>query len=196
MTEISGQLDLVRGTVTSRSETLDSVRVDRATGYGKINKTPELWLRDASGTEHRYQGSLFEAAQPGHDVAVVVRKTSSKPVAFVNLTTGVVHEDRELTVKTTVQARLFDTFWFSLLGALPGLFVWYALLDAIGLGDSAFSAVGLQIYILVLTASVFTGLTVWSKGYAERTKKLRQEIDNLIEQSQRAAMPETQWAES
>ena len=110
MTEISGRLDLVRGTVTSRSETLESVRVDRATGYGKINKTPELWLRDASGIEHRYQGFLVEAAQPGHDVAVVVRKASGKTIAFVNLTTGVVHEDRELTVKTTVQARLFDTF--------------------------------------------------------------------------------------
>ncbi|WP_372572631.1 hypothetical protein [Ruegeria jejuensis] len=191
MTVVSGQLDLVRGTVTSRSDTLDSVRVDRKTGYGKINKILELWLRDASGTEHRYQGNLFEAARAGHDVAVVVRKSSGKPVAFVNLTTGVVHEDRELTVKTTVQARLFDTFWFSLLGALPGLFVWYALLDVVGLSDSAFSAVGLQIYILVLSVSVFSGLTVWSKGYADRTEKLRHEIDSLIEQSQRAAMLET-----
>ncbi len=42
------QLTAVRGIVTACDERLHSVRVDRSTGYGKVNKSPELWLRDQS----------------------------------------------------------------------------------------------------------------------------------------------------
>ncbi|WP_371168806.1 hypothetical protein [Aliiroseovarius sp. 2305UL8-7] len=181
-----GQLKVVRGVVTAWKEQLHSVHVDRSSGYGKINKTPELWLRDATGRERQFQGDLSDAAQPGHDVAVVIRRSNAKPIAFANMTTGIVHEGRDLTVQTSVQARLLDTFAFSLLCALPGLFPWFAILDAIGLGDSAFSAPALQIYVVVLVAGVYAGLTIWSKGYAERTEKLRSEMDRLIARTEPA----------
>ncbi len=176
------QLTAVRGIVTACDERLYSVRVDRSTGYGKVNKSPELWLRDQAGREHRYQGDLFEAAQPGHEATVVLRQSTGKPIAFANHATGMVHEDRELTTKTSVPARLVDTFGISLLCALPGLIPWFAILDTIGLGDKAFSASALQVYVLLLAGCVYGGLSVWSKGYAERVDKLRSEIDRLIKE--------------
>ncbi|MEM9578448.1 MAG: hypothetical protein AAF999_15725 [Pseudomonadota bacterium] len=180
MNSNDNQLLVVRGTVTTAREQMHSVRVDRQSGYGRINSTPELWIRDMDGKEHRYHGVLFTVAQPGHEVAVISRPGSGKPLAFANFTTGVVHDGDELTVSTSTGSTLISTLGFSVLLALPGALVWGALLNTIGLGDYAFSSVGFQIYALVLIASVYAGLRVWSKGYRERSGALREEIDRLL----------------
>jgi hypothetical protein len=175
-------LHVVRGTVTVAKEQVHSVRVNQTTGYGKINSTPELWLRDSDGHEHRYEGQFFGATQIGHDVAVVSDRTSGKLIAFANLTTQKVHEVANLTIKTTPGATLVSTFGFSLLLALPGLFLWFMTLDAIGLADSAFSATGLQIYVVLLFVCAFAGVTIWSKRYEERIARLKAEIDRVLGQ--------------
>ncbi|PUB13701.1 hypothetical protein [Yoonia sediminilitoris] len=180
MTGYGGNLTIVRGVVTAAKEQMHSVRVDRKTGYSRINATRELWLRCEDGKEHRYQGDMFDAAQPGHEVAVVISTLSGKPVAFANFTTGVVHDGEELNVSTSLGATLISTFGLSLLIALPGLFVWSALLEIIGLGDHAFTGTGFQLYLVTLIACVYAGLTVWSKSYRERSSALRQEIDHLL----------------
>lgn len=177
---MNGQLAMVRGTVTAAREQMHSVRVDRRTGYGRINTTPELWLRDEHGQEHRFQGDIFSAAQPGHEVAVISRRGSGKPLTFANFTTGVVHDDKELTINTSVGSTLMSTFGLSLLLALPGAFMWFTLLHTVGLGDHAFSATGFQIYALILIGCVYAGITVWSKSYRERASALRDEIDRLL----------------
>jgi hypothetical protein len=182
MTTATASLDVVRGIVTACKKEMDSVRVNQTTGYGKISSTCELWLRDSAGHDHRYQGELFEAAQPCHEVAVVSDRTSGKLIAFANLTTQKIHETAELTVKTTPGAILASTFGFSLLLALPGLFPWFMILDAIGLADHAFSATGLQIYVVLLLGCVFGGVTIWSKRYEERTARLKVEIDRVLGQ--------------
>ncbi len=184
MTAAGASFSVVRGVVSACKEQMHSVRVDRQTGYGRINTTPELWLRDKNGKEYRYQGIMFEAAQPGHDVAVIAKRTSGKPVAFANFTTGVVQDGDEMTVSTSMSATLVSTFGFSVLFALPGLIPWLFVAETIGLGDKAFTAGGLQIYILVLAASVYVGLKVWSKSYRERTEHARAEIDRLLSQAQ------------
>ncbi|SFJ86757.1 hypothetical protein [Jannaschia pohangensis] len=177
---MSGQLAMVRGTVTAAKEQIHSVRVDRHSGYGRVNTTPELWLRDEKGQEHRYQGGMFGAAQPGHRVAVVTRRTSGKPVAFANFTTGMVHDGEELTISTSVGSTITSTLGLSVLLALPGALVWAALLDTIGLGDHAFTAAGFQLYAFVLIACVYAGLRIWSRNYRERARALRDEIDRLL----------------
>lgn len=177
---MSGQLSMVRGTVTAEREQMHSVRVDRKSGYGRINSTPELWLRDEDGIEHRYQGDMFDAAQPGHEVAVITKTPSGKPVAFANFTTGTVHDGSELNVSTSLGSTLISTFGLSVLLGLPGLLVWGILLEALGLGERAFTAGGFQIYLLVLVACVYAGLTFWSKAYRERSGALREEIDRLL----------------
>lgn len=180
MTTAGASFSVVRGVVSARKEQMHSVRVDRKTGYGMINTTPELWLRDASGKEHRYQGDMFGAAQPGNEVAVITKKPSGKPVAFANFTTGTVHDGAELNVSTSFGSTVISTFGLCVLLVLPGLLVWAALFETLGLGDKAFSATGLQIYVVVLIACVYAGLTVWSKGYRERAHALREEIDRLL----------------
>ena len=120
--------------------------------------TPELWLRDKDGKEYRYQGVMFEAAQPGHDVAVIAKHTSGKPVAFANFTTGVVQDSDAMTVNTSKGSTLLSTFGFSMLLALPGLIPWVLITETVGLGDKAFTTGGLQIYIIMLAASVYAGL--------------------------------------
>lgn len=159
---------------------MHSVRVDRHTGYGRTNTTPELWLRDEHGKEHRFQGDIFDAGQPGHHVAVISRPGSGKPLAFANFSTGVVHDGDELTISTSLSSTLASTLGLSVLLALPGALVWGALLNAIGLGDHAFSATGFQIYALILIGCVYAGITVWSKSYRERADALRDEIDQLL----------------
>ncbi len=177
---MSGQLTMVRGVVTAAKEQMHSVRVDRKTGYGRINMTPELWLRDRDGQEHRYQGDMFDAAQPGHDVAVITKRPSGKPVAFANFSTGTVHDGAELNVSISLGSTLISTFGLCVLLVLPGLLVWAALLETVGLGDRAFTAGGFQIYIVVLVACVYAGLTFWSKAYRARSGALREEIDRLL----------------
>lgn len=174
------QLLVLRGVVTTASQQMQYVRVDRRTGYGRINTTPELWLRDEHGKEHRFQGDMFETARPGHEVAVISRPGSGKPLAFANFSTGVVHDGNELTVSTSTGSTLISTLGFSVLLALPGALLWGTLLNTIGLGDHAFSGVGFQIYAVVLIASVYAGLRFWSKGYRERSSSLREEIDRLL----------------
>jgi hypothetical protein len=183
MTGPALQLKMVRGVVTTAREQMNSIRVDRKTGYGRVNTTPELWLRDADGKEHRYHGDMFAAAQPGHNVAVITRKPSGKPVAFANFTTEVVHDGPELSVSTTFSSTLVSTFGVCVLLALPGLFVWGILLEAIGLGDNAFTAGGFQIFIIVLVGCVYAGLHFWSKSYRERANVLREDIDRLLAQA-------------
>lgn len=184
MTGSGAQLTMVRGIVTAAKEQMHSVRVDRKTGYGRINTTPELWLCDGDAKEHRYQGDMFNAAQPGHDVAVVIKVQSGKPVAFANFTTGVVHDGSELSVSTTLGANLVSTFGLSVLLGLPGLLVWGVVLETLGLGDRAFTAGGFQVYIVLLVACVYAGLTIWSKSYRERADALREDADRLLSQAQ------------
>lgn len=174
------QLLLVRGTVTTAREKMQSVRVGRQSGCGRINTTPELWIRDVDGKEHRYQGDIFSAAQPGHEVAVISRPGSEKPLAFANFTTGMVHDGDELTVSTSMGSTLISTLGLCVLLALLGALVWGALLNTFGLGDHAFSGAGFQIFAVVLIACVYAGLRAWSKGYRERAGALRDEIDHLL----------------
>lgn len=180
MTSAAGQLTLIRGTVTATKDRMESVRVDRKTGYGNIRTTPELWLRDDSGTEHRYSGDLFSAVQPGNDVAVVVKRTSGKPVAFANFTSNFVQDDKELRASTSFGSILGGSIIAAVVLALPGLFVWSALAELFGLLDAAFTGTGFQIYGIVLLVCAYIGVNVWAKGYRERTDALKAEIDNLL----------------
>lgn len=56
---MSDELAIVRGIVATAREQVQSVRVDRQTGYGRVSTMPDLWIRDENGKEHRYQGDLF-----------------------------------------------------------------------------------------------------------------------------------------
>lgn len=174
------KLNVVRGVVTTAKERMQSVRFDRKSGYGSINTTPELWLVDVAGKEHRYQGDMFRSARPGHDVAVVTKRSSGKPIAFANFTSKFVHEAKELGYSTTFVAQLIGTLIVTLIFAVPGLFVWGVLAQPFGLMKEAFSAAGFQVYIVVLGACVFAGVKVWSKSYRERTDALKAEIDRLL----------------
>ena len=180
MTSAAGQLALIRGTVTATKDRMDSVRVDRKTGYGNIHTTPEIWLRDEGGTEHRYSGELFGAAQPGHDVAVVIKQASGKPVAFANFSSNFVQNAKELRTSTSFGSTLGGSIIAAVVLALPGLFVWSALAETFGFLDAAFTGVGYQIYMVVLMFCAFIGVNVWAKGYRERTEPLKAEIDSLL----------------
>lgn len=180
MTSAAGQLALVRGIVTATKDRIGSVHVDRKTSYGNIRTTPELWLRDKDGEEQRYSGDLFGVAQPGHDVAVVIKRDSGKPVAFANFTSNVVQDAKELRTSTSLGSILGGSIIAAIVLALPGLFVWGALAEPFGLLDAAFTGTGFQIYGIALLVCTFIGVNVWAKGYRERTDALKAEIDSLL----------------
>lgn len=136
---------------------MQSTHVNKTTGFGRINKTTELWLQDSAGCERRYQGDLFDAARPGHEVAVFGDKASGKLVAVADLTTQRIHEAASSNINKTFGANLFSTFGLGILLALPGLFPWYMIMDAISLSGHAFSATS-QIYIVMLLVCVLSGL--------------------------------------
>ena len=174
------KLNMVRGVVTTAKEHMQSVRVDRKSGFGTINTTPELWLVDASGKHHSYQGDMFRSAQPGHEVAVVTKRSSGKPIAFANFTSNFVHDAKELGYSTSLGAQLIGTLIVTLIVAVPGLFIWGALAQPFGLMEEASSTAGFQIYALILAGLVFAAVNFWSKGYRERTDALKVEIDRLL----------------
>ncbi|KIC45480.1 hypothetical protein [Tateyamaria sp. ANG-S1] len=126
------------------------------------------------------KATFFDGAQPGHEVAVITKVASGKPMAFANFTTELVRDSKELTINTSIPATVFSAFVISLLAAIPGYFLWASLLDTVGLGRYAFSAIAFQIYGVVLVASVYGGLTIWSNRYCERSTALRREIDRLL----------------
>jgi len=180
LTSVSAHLDVVRGEVTTYEERVQSVRVNQTTGYGKVHATPELWLRDNLGQEHRYQGELFRSARVGNQVAVISDRKSGKIIAFADLTTQIVRNTPELNVQKTPGAIIFHTFGFSLLLAIPGLFAWFSLLDTIGLVDSAFSGWGFKVYTILLPTCVFSGVMIWSRRYDERTEQLKGQINRIL----------------
>lgn len=173
-------LNVVRGVLTACKEQMCSVRINRTTGHGSIETAPEFWLRDSAGHEHLYQGELFRAAQPGHDIAVISDATNGSLVAVANLTTQRIHDGPELTIKTTPSASLISTLGFTLLLILPGLIPWFMLLDALGLGEDAFSSTGLQVYAVLLVVCVFRVIIIWSRRYEERAARTKAEIDRVL----------------
>lgn len=180
MTSAAEQLTMVRGIVTATKDRMESVHVDRKTGYGNINMTPEIWLRDEGGAEHRYSGDMFDAAQLGHDVAVVIKRTSGKPLAFANFTGNFVQDAKELRTSTSFGSILGGAIVVAVVLALPGLFVWVALAESFGLLDAAFTGTGFQIYPVILAVSALVGMKVWAKRYRKRTDTLKAEIDSLL----------------
>ena len=188
MSSVGASLDVVWGEVTAYDERVQSVRVNQTTGYGQVHATPELWIRDNKGQEHRYQGELFRSARVGHQVAVISDRVSRKTIAFANLTTQIVHDAPELSAQKTPTAILFHTFGVSLLLAIPGLFAWFSLLDTVGLADSALSGWGFKAYIFLLPICVFSGVMIWSRRQDERTEQLKVQISRVL-QSDTASVP-------
>jgi low affinity Fe/Cu permease len=123
---------------------------------------------------------MFESAQPGHDVVVIANCASGKPMAFANFTTEIVHDAKELTYSTTLAANLSGTLIAALVLALPGLFIWGLIMETIDLGDRAFTAGGLQVFLVLLVVCVYAGVTIYAKSYRERTDALKAKIDRLL----------------
>ncbi|MHA3915819.1 hypothetical protein [Halovulum sp. GXIMD14793] len=180
MKRTTEHLTLVRGTVTATRERLGSVNMNRKTGYGSVNTTSELWIRDSSNTEHQFYGDMFDAAQPGHDVAVVIKRSSGKPVAFANFTADFVRDAKELRTSTSFGSILAGAIGVTFILSLPGLIIWGALAETFGLLDAAFTGTGFQIYLVLMVVCAVFGIKVWAKGYRERTDVLKAEVDRLL----------------
>jgi len=114
----------------------------------------------------------------------VIKRTSGKPVAFANFTSNFVQDAKELRTSTSFGSILGGAIIAAIVLALPGLFVWGALAEPLGLLDAAFTGTGFQIYGVVLLVCAFIGMNIWAKGYRTRTDALKTEIDRLLVEQQ------------
>ncbi len=81
------KLRVVRGVVTGTGKSVKSVYVPSKGRGGSVTVWPELWVKEDSGQEGLYSGSIMGNARPGHEVAVMLAPKGREPVALVNLST-------------------------------------------------------------------------------------------------------------
>ena len=123
-------LSVVRGIVTGTGESVRSVRLPSKGRSGVVTVWPELWVKDASGHEGRYVGSIMGNARPGHDVAVMIAPRGREPVALVNLSTDQVFLQEALD-QAQPSGWLPAIVLAALLGAIPLLIVYLMVGDTL-----------------------------------------------------------------
>ncbi len=165
---------VIRGTVmdivdrVEREVNLRTRRVERSRQWR------EMTLREAGGQEHTFVGEVLDRARHGDDVAVVWAPVGREPVAMANLTAQCLQLHGSADPDAP-EGKLSTAFLVAVVGALPGLLVYYAILAVFvpNMSDSM-SATALKFYpILLLPAAwwISTKFTGWALDRAERVSK-------------------------
>ena len=140
----------------------------------RSRKWREMTLRETGGQEHTFVGEVLDRARHGDDVAVVWAPVGREPVALANLTAQCLQLHGSADPDTP-EGKLSTAFLVAVVGALPGLLVYYAILAVFfpNLSDSM-SATALKFYPFVLLPVAWwisARLTVWAQERAERISK-------------------------
>jgi hypothetical protein len=140
----------------------------------RSRKWREMTLREAGGQDHTLVGEVLDRARHGDDVAVVWAPVGREPVALANLTAQCLQLHGSADPDTP-EGKLSTVFLVAVVGALPGLLVYYAILAVFftNMSDSM-SATALKFYPFVLLPAawwVSTRLTAWAQERAERVSK-------------------------
>ena len=124
------KLRVVRGVVTGTGNSVKSVYVPSKGHGGRVTIWPELWVKEDSGQEGLYSGSIMGNARPGHEVAVMIAPKGREPVALANLSTDQVFLQGALD-QDQPSGWLSAIVLAGLIGAIPLLIIYLMVGDAI-----------------------------------------------------------------
>ncbi|MDW3221962.1 MAG: hypothetical protein R8G34_03600 [Paracoccaceae bacterium] len=165
---------VIRGSVVDIVDRVER-EVSRRTRRVQLSRQwREMTLREADGREHTFVGEVLDRARHGDDVAVVLTPVGREPVALANLT-GQCLQLHGAADPDTPEGKMSATFLVALIGALPGILVYYAILAVLfpNMSDSM-SATALKFYPFALLPAAWwisTKITRWAHDRAERVSK-------------------------
>ena len=140
----------------------------------------EMTLREARGREHTFVGEVLDRARHGDDVAVVWAPVGREPVALANLTAQCLQLHGSADPDAP-EGKLSAALLVAVVGALPSLLVYYAILAVFfpNMSDSM-SATALKFYPFVLVPAAWwisRRLTGWAQ---ERAKRVSKEVEQAL----------------
>ena len=160
---VVGMVDRVERDVNRRTQHVERSRQWR-----------EMTLREVDGQEHTFIGEVLDRAHHGDEVAVVWAPVGREPVALANLTGHCLQLHRSADPDTP-EGKFAAAFLVALIGALPGLIIYFAILTVLYPNMSAsISATALKFYPFVLLPAAWwisKKLTIWAKERAERVSR-------------------------
>ena len=165
---------VIRGNVVDVVDRVEREVNRRTRCVERLRQWREMTLREAGGQEHRFVGEVLDRARHGDDVAVVWAPVGREPVALANLTAQCLQLHGSADPDTP-EGKPPAAMLVALIGALPGLLVYYAILAVLfpSMSDSM-SATALKFYPFVLVPAAWwisTRLTAWAHERAERVSK-------------------------
>ena len=165
---------VIRGNVVDIVDRVEREVNGRTRRVERSRRWREMTLREAGGQEHTFVGEVLDRARHGNDVAVVWASVGREPVALANLT-GQCLQLHGSADPDTPEGKLSSALLVALIGALPGLLVYYAILFVLfpNMSDSM-SATALKFYPFVFLPAAWwisTKLTAWAQERAERVSK-------------------------
>ncbi|MEJ6389830.1 hypothetical protein [Gymnodinialimonas ulvae] len=165
---------VIRGNVVDIVDRVEREVNRRTRRVERSRQWREMTLRETGGQEHTFVGEVLDRARHGDDVAVVWAPIGREPVALANLTAQCLQLHGSADPDTP-EGKLSTALLVAVVGALPGLLVYYAILAMFfsNLSDSM-SATALKFYPLVLLPAAWwisTKLTGWAHDRAERVSK-------------------------
>ncbi|MEO0485529.1 MAG: hypothetical protein AAF092_06425 [Pseudomonadota bacterium] len=165
---------VIRGNVVDIIDRVEREVNRRTWRVERSRQWREMTLRETGGQEHTFVGEVLDRARHGDDVAVVWAPIGREPVALANLTDQCLQLHGSADPDTP-EGKLSTAFLVAVVGALPGLLVYYAILAVFfpSMSDSM-SATALKFYPFVLLPAAWwisTRLTAWAQERAERVSR-------------------------
>ncbi len=171
---------VIRGNVVEIVDRVEREVNRRTRRVERSRQWREMTLRETGGQEHTFVGEVLDRARHGDDVAVVWAPVGREPVALANLT-GQCLQLHGSADPDTPEGKLSAAFLVAVVGALPGLLVYYAILAVFfpSMSDGML-ATALKFYPFVLVPAAWwisRRLTGWAQ---ERAKRVSKEVEQAL----------------
>jgi hypothetical protein len=171
---------VIRGNVVDIVDRVEREVNRRTRRVERSRQWREMTLREAGGRKHTFVGEVLDRARHGDDVAVVWAPVGREPIALANLS-GRCLQLHGSADPDTPESKLSAALLFALIGALPGLLVYYAILVVLfpNMSDSM-SATALKLYPFVLLPAAWWISTKLANWAQERAKRVAMEVEQAL----------------
>lgn len=171
---------VIRGNVVDIVDRVEREVNRRTRRVERSRRWREMTLREAGGQEQTFVGEVLDRARHGDDVAVVWAPVGREPIALANLTAQCLQLHGSADPDTP-EGKLSTAFLVAVVGALPGLLVYYAILAVFfpNMSDST-SATALKFYPFVLLPAAWWISTRLTASAQERAKRVSKEVEQAL----------------
>lgn len=171
---------VIRGNVVDIVDRVEREVNRRTRRVERSRQWREMTLRETGGQEHTFVGEVLDRARHGDDVAVVWASVGREPVALANLTDHCLqlHGSADPDMPA---GKLSTVLLVALIGAVPGLLVYYMFL-AILFPDmsESMSAAALKFYPLALLPIAWWISSKLIAAAFDRAKRVSREVEQAL----------------